>query len=120
VSLLQDRLRIEAESLQEMHRHCPAHVPQVFKFDLSMYVIAMQYLAPPHAVLRYGILDGQVYPRLAEHAAEQLACCLFRTSMHKLGSAEFNKLADRFSNPEMCQLTEQVRIGRTALTICTG
>jgi hypothetical protein len=105
----QDRLRIEAESLQEMHRHCPQHVPEVYKFDVKQFVIAMQYLARPHVVLRYGILDGATYPHLAEHAAEQLARCLFHTSMHKLGSAAFTALADRFSNPEMCQLTEQVR-----------
>ena len=108
-SFAQDRLRYEAESLREMHRHCPAHVPQLFDYDAAMFTLTMQFLAPPHVVLRYGLLDGATYPHVASQAAEQLACCLFRTSAFALEGPAFRTLADRFSNPAMCQLTEQVR-----------
>lgn len=106
---MQERLRYEAESLREMHRHCPQHVVEVFDYDPDMHVISMQYLRPPHVVLRYGLLDGAVYPRLAAQVAEQLACCLFRTSQLALPPDVFRAAADRFSNSEMCRLTEQVR-----------
>jgi 5-methylthioribose kinase len=92
-----------------MHDCCPAHVPRVYKFDRTMCMIAMQYLAPPHVVLRYGFLDGAVYPKLPHQAAEFLACSLFRSSLLKLDSREFWERAARFGNAEMCALTEQVR-----------
>lgn len=102
-------MRIEAESLREMHRHCPEHIPEVYKFDDAMSTLAMQFLAPPHAIVRHSLLDGRRHPQLAVHAGEQLARCLFHTSMFKLDSPSFAALAARFSNPDMCQLTEQVR-----------
>lgn len=107
-ALLQKRLKYEAEAMREMHRHCPEHVPELYSFDAATSVLAMQYLAPPHLVLRYSILDGHVHPKLAAQAARQLACCLFRTSCFKLSTEDFWAAAARFDNPAMCDLTQQV------------
>jgi 5-methylthioribose kinase len=94
--------------MREMHAHCPEHIPELYSFDEAMSVLVMQYLAPPHVVLRYGILEGHVYPHLAAQAARQMACCLFRTSMFKLAPEEFWAAAAKFDNPAMCDLTQQV------------
>ena len=99
---------MEVDSLRLLHSTCPEHVPEVFAFDREKFIIAMQYLAPPHVVLRYGLLDGQTYPRLAQQAAEYLASTLFRTSMFKLTPEEFRQQEAAFQNTEMCALTEQV------------
>lgn len=107
---MQERLRYEAESLQEMHRCCPAHVPELYDFDAPMFTLSMQFLAPPHVVLRSGLLAGNVYPHLAAHAAEFLACVLYRTSALALAAEPFRALADKYSNAPMCALTEQVRL----------
>eukprot|EP00892_Ulva_mutabilis_P010052 jgi/Ulvmu1/7419/UM036_0079.1 len=106
--LSQERLRVEVDSLRLLHSACPQHVPDVYMFDSAKFIISMQYLAPPHVVLRYGLLDGHTYPRLAQHAAEYLASTLFRTSMLRLSPEEFRKQEQTFHNSEMCALTEQV------------
>jgi 5-methylthioribose kinase len=105
---VQERLRFEAESLLAMHAVCPAHVVELYDYDAPMATLAMQYLPPPHAVVRHGLLQGHVYPDLAAHAAEQLATTLFHTSAFALDGAAFRAQADRFTNAEMCALTEQV------------
>lgn len=91
-----------------MHAACPAHTPEVYSFDPTMCVIAMQYIAPPAVVLRYGILDGQIYPHMPAQAAEFLAATLFRSSQFALGTEEFAACADKYANREMCALTEKV------------
>jgi len=108
---VQKRLAYEAASLAAMHAHCPRHIPEVYLYDAKAAAISMQYLAPPHVILRHGILEGATYPRVAAHLAELLACSLFRTSALALSAAEFRTQAARFENTEMCGLTEGVRCG---------
>ena len=33
---LQERVRIEAEALQEQAKHCPEHVPELYHFDAQV------------------------------------------------------------------------------------
>lgn len=48
-----------------------------------------QYLAPPHIIVRKGLIQGTIYPRLAEHLAAFLAETLFHTSLLALPSDDF-------------------------------
>ena len=107
--LSQERLRYEVDSLRAMHAACPAHTPEVYAYDPTLCVIAMQYIAPPAVVLRYGVLDGAVYPHMPAQAAEFLATTLFRSSQFALGTVEFAARAAKYANTEMCALTEKVR-----------
>ncbi|EFN58562.1 hypothetical protein CHLNCDRAFT_140697 [Chlorella variabilis] len=106
--LTQDRVRIEAAALEAEAAHCPQHVPALYWFDPRMCIIAMQYLAPPHIIVRKGLIEGRLYPRLASHLASFLAATLFHTSLLALPSDEFRANIGRFTNVEMCRLTEQV------------
>lgn len=49
----------------------------------------LQYLAPPHIIVRKGLIEGRLYPRLADHLAAFLAQTLFHTSLLALPSDEF-------------------------------
>lgn len=104
----QERVRIEAAALAEQARHCPAHVPALHHFDGPMCLLVMAYVPPPHIILRKGLTQGHTYPALAAHLATLLAATLFNTSRLALPGDEFRRLAARFSNAEMCALTEQV------------
>ena len=53
--LTPDRARLEAEALVEGARHCPGHVPKVWKYDDVMKTIWMRYIEPPHIILRKGL-----------------------------------------------------------------
>lgn len=54
---VQDRVRYEADALREQHRLCPEHVPAVYHFDPQNALIVMQYLPPPHVILRKSIVQ---------------------------------------------------------------
>lgn len=106
--LTQDRVRIEAAALQVEARHCPQHVPALHEADAPMCLIAMQYVPPPHIILRKGLIQGEIYPLLADHVSSLLAQTLFHTSLFALSSPSFREQVQTFHNPEMCALTEQV------------
>ncbi|CAG9461929.1 unnamed protein product [Pedinophyceae sp. YPF-701] len=106
--LTQDRIRLEAQALREEGRWCPEHTPKVYHLSENLSLFVMEYIPPPHSILRHAVCDGGVFPHLAEHASKFLAHTLFHTSLLYLSTAERADLAARFRNPEMCRLTEQV------------
>lgn len=103
-----DRARIEVLGLIEANKYAPAHVPKVFHFDLKNAIIAMRFLAPPFIILRKGLIQGLTYPNLADHVSEFLAQTLFNTSTLKLSTEAYRANVARFTNNELCRLTEQV------------
>ena len=67
-----------------------------------------QYLAPPHIIVRHGMVEGRVYPQLAAHLSAFLADTLFHTSLLALPSDRLRSNIACFANDGMCRLTEQV------------
>ena len=107
--LTQERVRYEADALQRAFGYCNEHVPEVFLFDNTMSVIAMRFLEPPHIILRGGIVDGKVYPKLHEHVGEYLAKTLFGSSAVAVGCEHVRERRHVFGqNEAMCALTELV------------
>ena len=104
-----ERARFEAAALRAERLCCPSHVPEVMLYDHSAAVIVMQFLAPPHIVLRKGLVAGESYPLLAEHVSDFLAETLFKTSALYLSAPEYRAEVAKYSqNSDMCALTEQV------------
>ena len=104
-----ERARFEAAALRAERSCCPTHVPEVMLYDHSAAVIIMQFLAPPHIVLRKGLVAGETYPLLAEHVSSFLAETLFKTSALYLSAREYRAGVAKYSqNSDMCALTEQV------------
>lgn len=81
-------MRIEAETLLEEGRHASEHVPAMHFYSPAMSLIAMSYIAPPHVMLRLGIIAGNVYPKLGAHIGSFLARTLFHTSLFALDSSQ--------------------------------
>jgi 5-methylthioribose kinase len=107
--LTENRAMFEMNALVDEHKMCPEHVPEVFKFDEKHSAIFMEYLEPPNIILRYGLIDGVIYSRLASSMSSFLACTLFKSSLLHLSSSEYRKrLAFYADNSPMCELTEQV------------
>eukprot|EP01025_Chloroclados_australasicus_P035850 TRINITY_DN3645_c0_g7_i1.p1 TRINITY_DN3645_c0_g7~~TRINITY_DN3645_c0_g7_i1.p1 ORF type:complete len:822 (+),score=91.97 TRINITY_DN3645_c0_g7_i1:29-2467(+) len=103
-----ERMRIEANTLVEHHKHCPGHVPKVHIYDERMAITVMDYIPPPNIIIRQGMIGGQIYPSLVEHATDYMAKVLFGTSLIALSTSQFRKQMVKFVNDEMCELTEQV------------
>ena len=104
-----DRLRYEAHCLRR-HRECyPDHVPEVYLLDEALGLIVMQYIAPPHIVLRKGITTGRIFPKLAKQMGKYLANVAFKTSLignqttvHREQVLFYNR------NIPMCKITEDL------------
>src|SRR4051812_44448446 len=108
--LTRTRAYFEHLALKEQALHAPEHVPKVFHFDQSvravvcfqvgsliplasqLSLIVMQYLSPPHVVLRKGLVAGVQYPHLASHTAAFLANALFKTSVRGPSSSTYCSL----------------------------
>ena len=103
------RVGYEAEALRTHARCCPDFTPAVYHVDVSMALLAMEYVRPPSKILRYGLIEGTVYPHLAEQLGRHCADTLFKTSNLHLGSSEHRAMQAHFcGNVEMCKLSEQV------------
>lgn len=88
-SCVQERARIEANALTEEAKHCPEHVPLLYHYDPQLALIVMQYLPPPHDILRRALVAGRTFPKLSAHVATFLARTLFRTSLLALDSKTY-------------------------------
>lgn len=86
-----ERAYFETTVLREHHQVAPNLVPEVYHFDHPMALTVMEYLAPPHIILRKGLIAGTVYPLLAQHMAEYMASTLFNTSLLALSTLKHRK-----------------------------
>jgi 5-methylthioribose kinase len=82
-------------------------VPQLYHYDPALYLTVMEDLREA-IIMRKGLIGGQHYPNFAEQIAEFLAQTLFKTSDLYLDSAAKKQAVARFTNPELCKLTEDV------------
>jgi len=106
--LAQERLKSEVEAMRLEAEWCPAHVPVIYDYDAAESVMVMQYLAPPHTILRHAMNQGKMFPHMAAHMAEFLASTLFRSSFLAVPATEFRGRVEASGNAPMCALTEQV------------
>ncbi|KAI5074128.1 hypothetical protein GOP47_0010089 [Adiantum capillus-veneris] len=104
-----DRSYFEAIALKKQGTLCPQHVPDLYHFDRHMSIIIMQYLEPPHIILRKGLIKGIIYPCLGDHMSEYMAKTLFYTSLLAISTTTHRSAVAEFcGNVELCRLTEQV------------
>ncbi len=103
--LSRDRMLYEIRSLQEFAK-ISNNIPRIYHSDEEMSLIVMEYLAN-HLIMRYGMIDGTIYPNFSKHIGDYLAHTLFKTSSLYLSSAKKRELSAKFiGNSELCKLTE--------------
>ncbi len=102
-----DRARIEAEALKIEYKLVPEHTPRVYFYDPEMYLTAMQTL-DQHIIMRKGLIQGIKYPHFAEHIGLFLAKTLGCTSDLALDYRTKKEEVARFTNPELCKITEDL------------
>lgn len=105
--LSQDRIRIEAEALQNAGRYCPDLVPEVYHFDQDLCAIVMEDIGA-HENLRYLLIERRELPLLGEHLGRFLAQTLFHTSDFYLDPYEKKNQVSGFINPDLCKITEDL------------
>ena len=105
---MQERARIEASALAEEAKHCQQHVPALYHYDPQLALIVMQYLAPPHEILRKSLVSGKVFPKLANHVGTFLAQTLFKTSLLALDTQKYRYTFNQTPNKQTLLLLPHV------------
>lgn len=102
-----DRARIEAETLVAHGKFAPQHTVKILHHDAELAVMVQEDLSD-HAIWRSELVQGKHYPQAASQLGEYLAQTLFHTSDF-YQNAQFKKAeVARFTNPELCQITEDL------------
>lgn len=101
------RSMIEAEALKTEGLLAPDQVPKLYRYDEAMAVIAMEDISS-FQNLRHQLMAGTVYAHLAENLSSFLADTLFPGTDLVLERAEKKKRASFFTNPELCDITEDL------------
>ncbi|MFP1923754.1 S-methyl-5-thioribose kinase [Lonsdalea quercina] len=102
-----DRSRIEAETLLTHARFCPQHTVAVLHYDPELAVMVQEDLSD-HRIWRNELVAGCHYPQAASQLGEYLAQTLFHTSDFYQPPHDKKAAVSRFTNPELCQITEDL------------
>ncbi|NDL63627.1 S-methyl-5-thioribose kinase [Acerihabitans arboris] len=105
--LTPDRARIEAEILLVHGEFCPRHTVKILHHDAGLAVMIQEDLSD-HLIWRRELLKGAFYPQAARQLGEYLAQTLFHTSDFYQPPQRKKAEVSRFTNPEMCQITEDL------------
>jgi len=104
-----ERATFELNALRIQRNLCPEFVPEVYLFDASKALIVMEYVPPPHLILRKVLISGTKLPKIADHISSFLAKTLYGTSALNLdGGTLRTNVAEWSKNSALCALSEQV------------
>ncbi|CAE7659659.1 MTK1 [Symbiodinium microadriaticum] len=104
-----ERNHFEQSALSLERNWCPEHVPEVFLFDKRMYLFAMEFIPPPHLILRKYFVGGRKAEMIDDHLSTFLANTLYKSSALALKGSAFRLQVSAWSkNTGLCGLTEQV------------
>ncbi|WON76355.1 S-methyl-5-thioribose kinase [Serratia sp. UGAL515B_01] len=102
-----DRARIEAETLLIHGALCSHHTVRVLHHDPELAVMVQEDLSDHH-IWRSELMKGHYYPQAVGQLAEYLAQTLFHTSDFYQAAQAKKAEVSRFTNPELCQITEDL------------
>lgn len=106
-----ERAFFEQAALVSQRKWDPEHVPEVFHFNRKLSLFVMEFIPPPHMILRKLLIDeGAFRPdTFASDLSSFLAKTLFNTSALAMSGADFRDAVRSWSkNTALCALTEQV------------
>ncbi|EPR09333.1 S-methyl-5-thioribose kinase [Ruminiclostridium papyrosolvens] len=102
-----DRNRIEAETLRFQGDLAPGLVPVVYKYDDIMSCCSMEDLSD-YTIMRQALLQHKIFPNFAEHITTFMVNTLLLTSDVFLNHQEKKSLVKSYTNPELCEITEDL------------
>jgi len=108
IRLNKERGRIESAYLKEIGRYLPMYVPAVLSYSEKNHYIIMQDLSLWYNVLQQELAVGKQFDFLAHQLAEYVAVAGYSFSDFSLPVEKKAALQKQFSNPELCELTEQL------------
>ncbi|WP_372761465.1 S-methyl-5-thioribose kinase [Pseudoalteromonas sp.] len=102
-----DRARIEAQVLLNHGAICPQFTVRVLHYCATQALTIMEDLGQLQ-ILRGAQNNAQQFPQLAQHVATYLSHTGFYNSDFYLPAQHKKALVSQFTNPELCQITEDL------------
>lgn len=114
MSLTTDRGRIEASILKIQGELCPGLVPKVYLYDEVMCAMVMEDMIG-HTMMRTGLIHHETYPQFANQITTFLVRSLLLTTDIVMDHQDRKALVKEFTNPELCDITENLVFGEPIL-----
>lgn len=114
MTLTTDRGRIEASILKLQGILSPGLVPEVYLYDGVMCAMIMEDMVG-HTMMRTGLIHHEVYPKFPDQITTFLVNCLLMTTDIVMDHQKRKALVREFSNPELCDITENLVFGEPIL-----
>lgn len=102
-----DRGKIEAQILGIQGQFSKGLVPKVYLYDEIMCAIIMEDMIG-HEMMRTGLVNHHIYPKFSEQISTFLVNSLLMTTDLVLGHKEKKELTKIFTNPKLCEITEDL------------
>jgi 5-methylthioribose kinase len=102
-----DRARIEAQTLINHSAICPEHTANVLHYNNDYALTILEDLGNLQ-ILRTAQNNAELFPKLADHVATYLSHTGFYNSDFYLPAQHKKALVTEFTNPELCQITEDL------------
>ena len=114
MTLTTDRGRIEASILKLQGALCPGLVPEVYLYDGVMCAMIMEDMIG-HTMMRTGLIHHEIYPKFPEQISTFLVNSLLMTTDIVMDHQKRKALVREFTNPELCDITENLVFGEPLL-----
>lgn len=101
------RNRIEAGILKIEGELAPGFVPVIYKYDENMSATSMEDISA-YKNMRKVLADHVIYPHFADNISSFMVNTLLPTTDLVLGRAEKKERVKFFTNPELCDITEDL------------
>ncbi|WP_377519715.1 S-methyl-5-thioribose kinase [Priestia megaterium] len=102
-----NRATIESNALKQFGAFTPELVPAVYYHDETLAVTVMEDLS--HLTIsRAGLIQGENYPLLSQHIGSFLGHIAFKTSDFALKPQDKKEEVVKYSNPDLCNITEDL------------
>lgn len=101
------RNRIEAGILKIEGELAPGFVPVIYKYDENMSATSMEDISA-YKNMRKVLADHVIYPHFADNISTFMVSTLLPTTDLVLGRAEKKERVKFFTNPELCDITEDL------------
>lgn len=102
-----NRATIESNALKQFGAFTPELVPTVYYHDETLAVTVMEDLS--HLTIsRAGLIQGESYPLLSQHIGSFLGHIAFKTSDFALKPQDKKEEVVKYSNPDLCNITEDL------------
>jgi 5-methylthioribose kinase len=102
-----DRSRIEVEAMKAQYDICPEYVPRIYHTDTDMALSInedLSYLG----IMRFELMKMKRFPDFPRQIGEFLARTIFYTSDLFMNSQIKKELVIKFSNPQLCKISEDL------------